>query len=190
MGFSVDMLRGDIGVVDHQLSRRALINEVKRGRVSRDSVCDAHPELIRAAKHLGEPSKTVCPICEEVNVVLVTYVFGHGLPSHGKCVTDKKDIEKLQRTGHEYAAYETISASITSVGGSVHGNPDWWGKRRLAYPIQKQDDGYYAVFNIVAPAGALDEVERGFRLSDDVLRHKLLRLPDDEAARRGMVSAA
>ena len=105
MGFSVDMLRGDIGVVDHQLSRRALINEVKRGRVSRDSVCDAHPELIRAAKHLGEPSKTVCPICEEVNVVLVTYVFGHGLPSHGKCVTDRKDVDKLQRTGHEYAAY-------------------------------------------------------------------------------------
>jgi small subunit ribosomal protein S6 len=36
----------------------------------------------------------------------------------------------------------------------------------------------------------MDEVERGFRLSDDVLRHKLLRLPDAEAARRGMVSAA
>jgi small subunit ribosomal protein S6 len=45
------------------------------------------------------------------------------------------------------------------------------------------------VFNIVAAAGAMDEVERGFRLSDDVLRHKLLRLPDDEAQRRGMVSA-
>lgn len=85
---------------------------------------------------------------------------------------------------------KTITASVNSVGGSIHGNPDWWGKRRLAYPIQKQDDGYYAVFNIVAPAGALDEVERGFRLSDDVLRHKLLRLPDDEATRRGMVSAA
>lgn len=105
MGFSVDMLRGDVGVVDHQLARRALINEVKRRRVSRDSVCDAHPELIRAAKHLGEASKTICPMCEVVNVVLVTYVFGHGLPSHGKCVTDRKDIEKLQRTGHEYAAY-------------------------------------------------------------------------------------
>lgn len=85
---------------------------------------------------------------------------------------------------------KTITASVNSVGGSIHGSPDWWGKRRLAYPIQKQDDGYYAVFNIVAPAGALDEVERGFRLSDDVLRHKLLRLPDDEASRRGMVSAA
>ncbi len=105
MGFSVDMLRGDVGVVDHQLARRALINEFKRGRINRETVCDAHPELIRAAKNLGEPSKTVCPICEQVNVVLVTYVFGHGLPKHGKCVIDRKDIEKLQRTGHEYAAY-------------------------------------------------------------------------------------
>jgi small subunit ribosomal protein S6 len=60
----------------------------------------------------------------------------------------------------------------------------------LAYQIQKQDDGYYAVFNLLAPAGAMDEVERNFRLSDDVLRHKLLRLPDDEAERRGMISAA
>ncbi|CAB4655458.1 unannotated protein [freshwater metagenome] len=85
---------------------------------------------------------------------------------------------------------KTIAAGITNVGGQVHGNPDWWGKRRLAYQIQKQDDGYYAVFNLLAPAGAMDEVERNFRLSDDVLRHKLLRLPDDEAARRGMISAA
>lgn len=105
MGFSVDMLRGAAGVVDHRLSRRALINEVKRGRVSRESVCDAHPELIRAARNIGEPTSTVCPICETVNVALVTYVFGHGLPRHGKCVTDRRDIEKLQRTSHEYAAY-------------------------------------------------------------------------------------
>lgn len=89
-----------------------------------------------------------------------------------------------------HAWLKNITNSITSVGGQVHGSPDWWGKRRLAYPIKKQDDGYYAVFNIVAEAGAMDEVERGFRLSDDVLRHKLLRLPDDEAQRRGMVSAA
>jgi hypothetical protein len=105
MSFSVDMLRGGAGIVDHQLSRRALINEVKRGRISKDSVCDAHPELIRAARNIGEPSKTLCPICEQVNVSLVTYVFGHGLPKNGKCVTDRRDIMKLQRTSHEYAAY-------------------------------------------------------------------------------------
>jgi small subunit ribosomal protein S6 len=51
-------------------------------------------------------------------------------------------------------------------------------------------DGYYAVFNVLAPGGALDEVERTMRLSDDILRHKLLRLPDGEAARRGMVATA
>jgi hypothetical protein len=61
--------------------------------------------LIRAAKNIGEPSKTLCPICEEVNVALVTYVFGHGLPKNGKCVIDRKDIVKLQSTPHEYAAY-------------------------------------------------------------------------------------
>lgn len=85
---------------------------------------------------------------------------------------------------------KTITGSISANGGKVHGEPDWWGRRRLAYPIKKMEDGYYAVFNVVAPAGAMDEVERGFRISDDVLRHKLIRLPDAEAARRGMVSAA
>ena len=84
---------------------------------------------------------------------------------------------------------KSITASIASVGGSVHGNPDWWGKRRLAYPINKKEDGYYIVFNLTAPGGALDELERSMRIADDVLRHKLLRLPDAEAARRGLVAA-
>ena len=105
MSFSIEMLRGGAGEVDHRLARRALVNQVKRGRVSRDSVCDAHPELIRAARNLGEPTSTLCPICERENVVLVTYIFGHGLPKHGKCVTDRRDVEKLQRTPHDYAAY-------------------------------------------------------------------------------------
>lgn len=85
---------------------------------------------------------------------------------------------------------KTIANSVISAGGTVHGNPEWWGRRKLAYPIKKLEDGYYAVFNVLAPAGAMDEVERGFRISDDVLRHKLLRLPEDEAARRGMAVTA
>lgn len=85
---------------------------------------------------------------------------------------------------------KSISATIASVGGSVHGNPDWWGKRRLAYPINKKEDGYYVVYNVVAPGGALDEVERTLRIADNVVRHKLLRLPDHEAQRRGMLAKA
>jgi small subunit ribosomal protein S6 len=84
---------------------------------------------------------------------------------------------------------KSISATIASVGGSVHGNPDWWGKRRLAYPINKKEDGYYVVYNIVAPGGALDEVERTLRIADNVVRHKLVRL-EHEGQRRGMLAKA
>lgn len=105
MTFSVNMLRGSAGVVDHRLARRAIINEVKRGRIARHSVCDAHPELIRAARNIGEQTQTPCPICEEVNVVLLTYVFGHGLPKHGRCITKRAEITALQKTPHDYAAY-------------------------------------------------------------------------------------
>ena len=93
-----------------------------------------------------------------------------------------------ENAAHGYL--KSITAGITAAGGSVHGNPDWWGKRRLAYPINKKEDAYYAVFNVLAPGGALDELERGFRISDEIVRHKLLRLPEHEAARRGMTVAA
>lgn len=85
---------------------------------------------------------------------------------------------------------KTITDAITKAGGSIHGKPDWWGKRQFAYPINKKEYGYYVVLDLVAPGGALDELERNFRIADDVVRHKLLRLPDAEAARRGITAAA
>ena len=85
---------------------------------------------------------------------------------------------------------KSVTDSITKAGGSVHGKPDWWGRRQFAYPINKKEYGFYAVMNVVAPGGALDDFERSLRIADDVVRHKLLRLPDAEAARRGMTVAA
>ena len=85
---------------------------------------------------------------------------------------------------------KTVTEAITTAGGSIHGRPDWWGKRAFAYPINKKEAGYYLVVECVAPAGALDELERSLRLADDVVRHKLIRLPEAEAARRGMVGSA
>jgi small subunit ribosomal protein S6 len=46
------------------------------------------------------------------------------------------------------------------------------------------------VLNLLAPGGALDELERSFRIADEIVRHKLIRLPDAEAARRGLVETA
>jgi small subunit ribosomal protein S6 len=85
---------------------------------------------------------------------------------------------------------KSITDSITKAGGTIHGKPDWWGRRQYAYPINKKEYGYYVVFNVLATGGALDELERSFRIADDIIRHKLIRLPDAEAARRGMVEPA
>ena len=83
---------------------------------------------------------------------------------------------------------KSITESITRAGGTVHGKPDWWGRRQYAYPINKKQFGYYVVYNLLAEGGALNELERSFRIADDIARHKLIRLPDAEAARRGLVA--
>ena len=85
---------------------------------------------------------------------------------------------------------KTVTDGIVAAGGSIHGRPNWWGKRQFAYPINRKETGYYLVVELLAEGGALDELERTMRLADDVVRHKLLRLPDHEAARRGMVERA
>ena len=108
MTLSVDVLRGagnGRGQIDHRLARQHLVNEFKRGRLSQDQVCDAHPELIRAAKNVGTPATTPCPICEQEDLRLVTYVFGPRLPAHGRCVTTAKELRALDRRADELSAY-------------------------------------------------------------------------------------
>ena len=83
-----------------------------------------------------------------------------------------------------------VSDGITAAGGSIHGKVEWWGKRTFAYPINRKPAGYYMVAECVAPAGSLDELERSLRIADDIVRHKLIRLPEAEAERRGMVGSA
>ena len=62
-----------------------------------------------------------------------------------------------------------------------------WGKRRFAYPIKHKLEGIYVVHEISTPASNLDETDRFLRLADEVVRHKIVRLPDHEATRRGLL---
>jgi hypothetical protein len=105
-GFSAGALRGaNSGVVDHRLARRHLINEFRRGRLRQDQVCDAHPELIRAARNVGAESRAVCPICAVAPLRLVTYVFGPRLPPQGRCVSTAKEMAAVTQRGDELTAY-------------------------------------------------------------------------------------
>ena len=63
---------------------------------------------------------------------------------------------------------------IRQDGGSID-NVDIWGKRRLAYEIQKKSEGIYAVVNFTASPAATAELDRQLRLSEAVMRTKVLR---------------
>ena len=93
------------GEIDYRLARQHLILEFKKGRIDRHEVCDAQSELLRAARNVGEPSSRICPICEDANFVLLTYVFGPRMPPGGRCVTTKAELKALSRGGGDLAAY-------------------------------------------------------------------------------------
>ena len=87
------------------MARRMLINEVRRGRVPLEHVCDAHPELIRAAANVGTETSTCCPICEESDLRLVTYVFGPRIGPQGRCVSTAREMSELNSRPEELNAY-------------------------------------------------------------------------------------
>jgi small subunit ribosomal protein S6 len=79
-----------------------------------------------------------------------------------------------------------VTGLIEADGGSV-ATLDKWGRRRFAYEINKKTEGIYVVLEIVTPASNLDAVDRVLRLADETVRHKLMRLPEREARRRGLL---
>lgn len=83
-----------------------------------------------------------------------------------------------------------VAASAGEFGASIEKN-DWWGRRKFAYEIDHKAEGYYLVLELVSENGSfIGDLDRVLRLADDVVRHKLIRLPDHEAARRGLIGAS
>lgn len=93
-------------MVDYRLIRQSVVQEYRRGRLSRHDVCDAHPELRRAAVGgAGRLTDEACPICEDHQLVLVTYAFGNQLPAGGRCVTSTREMARLARRRVPVACY-------------------------------------------------------------------------------------
>jgi Family of unknown function (DUF5318) len=93
------------GDVDYRLARNMVVREFQKGRLSRLDICDAHPDLLRAAANVGEETREDCPICEEAKVRLVSYVFGSRLPPSGTCVTSKREMTRLSKGGRDLRCY-------------------------------------------------------------------------------------
>jgi len=93
------------GQVDYRLARNAVVREYRRGRLSRLDVCDAHPELLRAARQVGDEARDDCPICGEAKLRLVSYVFGSRLSPSGVCVTTRAEMTRLARTAKDMVCY-------------------------------------------------------------------------------------
>ena len=68
------------------------------------------------------------------------------------------------------AMIERYRTQITAGGGAIHRLEDW-GRRQLAYPIQKIHKAHYVLMNIECNQAVLEELELGFKFNDAVLRH-------------------
>ena len=72
------------------------------------------------------------------------------------------------------AMIERYRSGIESKGGVIHRQEDW-GRRQLAYPINKIHKAHYVLMNIECDNEALDELESAFRFNDAVLRNMIIR---------------
>lgn len=78
------------------------------------------------------------------------------------------------------AAIERVKEVIASEG--TVGEVDVWGLRKLAYPIQKKNEGYYVVIQFQAGPDLPAELDRRLKISDDFIRHTIVRTDEKKTA--------
>ena len=78
-------------------------------------------------------------------------------------------LEEEKRT----AAIDMVKEIISAEGGEIT-NADEWGMKKLAYPIQKKNEGFYVVFQFKAPAELPLELDRRLKISDSIIRHMII----------------
>ena len=69
---------------------------------------------------------------------------------------------------------EKFKGLILEQGGQIDGVDDW-GKRRLAYPINNQREGYYFLINFIAKPETAQDLERVYKITNGVLRYLIVK---------------
>ena len=89
------------------------------------------------------------------------------------------EIMYIARPNLEPEQYEALQGRVNDMvareGGEVTG-VDSWGKRRLAYPIKHETDGYYVVLKFKGGEELIREMDRVLSITDDFLRFKIFRI--------------
>lgn len=78
---------------------------------------------------------------------------------------------------------DRVAEYITRNGGEIK-NANHWGRRRLAYPIDKKNNGYYVQFEFEGPGEIVQQLERFFQIEENVIRHLVLELDERDLRRR------
>lgn len=92
--------------VDYRLARRAALASLRKGSLDTGDVCDAHPELMRAGKNIGEDTNTPCPVCSHDSLKYVRYVYGEELKRNsGRVVYPPEWLRELVTTYDQFTCY-------------------------------------------------------------------------------------
>jgi Family of unknown function (DUF5318) len=92
--------------VDYRLARRSVLKSLRRGSLDVADVCDAHPELMRAARNIGEEVPHVCPICSHDTLRWVRYVYGDELKrNNGRVVYPADWLSELASAHDQFTCY-------------------------------------------------------------------------------------
>lgn len=98
------------------------------------------------------------------------------MPLYEHIFIARQDISPAQVEG----LTETLAKIVTDHGGKIE-KSEYWGLRNLQYKIKKNRKGHYSLFNISAPADAVQELERQEKINDDVLRALTVRVDELDA---------
>jgi small subunit ribosomal protein S6 len=84
-------------------------------------------------------------------------------------------IHRPDLTEDDVEAKITELESYLSDSGATVTKRDLWGKRRFVYAIDHMSEGFYSVLSVQAEPGAVDSIDRMLTLTDEVVRHKIVR---------------
>jgi len=87
------------------------------------------------------------------------------------------------------AVVDRVVETIRSAGGNP-GAIDRWGKRPFAYEVNHRREGYYVLVEFNAEPPFVSELDRMLKLADEVVRHKVVHVPEEVAGRRQAAAAA